>query len=101
MDDVIYFVSFAHVKNEYGVYEDTETLSDPIYCKVESVTRQEFYQAGQNNFKPSYKITTFHGNYSGESLIEYEGERLSIYRTYRIPNSDYIELYVERKTGRE
>ena len=34
----------------------------------------------------------------GETVCEYNGESFSIYRTYET-DSDYIELYVERKGG--
>lgn len=98
-DDVIKFITYNSNKNSYGVVEKTEVLSDDIFCKVEAVGGKEFFRAGQNKINPEYKITTFHGNYSGENLLEYNGKRYTIYRHYRAPNSDYVELYTEEKIG--
>ena len=40
----------------------------------------------------------FFGDYSGESVVEYNGGTYSVYRTY-LRKTDIIELYVERKGG--
>jgi hypothetical protein len=40
----------------------------------------------------------FFGDYDGERLLEYNGKRYGIYRTYH-GRGDQIELYVERKGG--
>jgi hypothetical protein len=40
----------------------------------------------------------FFGDYNGERIVEYKGERFSIYRTYHA-KTDTIELYAERKGG--
>ena len=43
-------------------------------------------------------MTMFRYDYNGEPIVEYNGQRYSIYRTY-IGKNDMIELYVERKGG--
>jgi hypothetical protein len=40
----------------------------------------------------------FFGDYAGEKIVEYNGTRYTIYRTYQARN-DLIELYVERREG--
>ena len=65
---------------------------------MDSVTRSEFYEAGRNGLNPEYRFTMFFGDYSGESVVEYNGDTYSVYRTY-LRKTDIIELYVERKGG--
>jgi hypothetical protein len=40
----------------------------------------------------------FFADYEGERLLEYNGKRYGIYRTYN-NGSDEVELYAERKGG--
>ena len=48
---------------------------------------------------PEFKVDIFQGDYQGEELAEHNGKAYSIYRTYRVPGTDYMELYLERKGG--
>ncbi|MBQ9234271.1 MAG: phage head closure protein [Lachnospiraceae bacterium] len=70
-----------------------------VFCKVESIQRDEFYRAGQNGMKPQYKFVTAKVNYSNEEIIVYRGIRYSVYRTYEVPGTDDIELYAEDMAG--
>ena len=47
--------------------------------------------------QPELKFTVFFGDYENESVVEFQGNRYAVYRTYRA--GDYMELYVERKIG--
>lgn len=84
-------------QDEDGVWRKTET-SRTVFCAVNSVTRDEFFEGGRDGLNPSYQITMFRYDYNGETIIEYEGQRYAVYRTY-IGRDDEIELYVERKGG--
>lgn len=97
MDDVIKLVSRTYAKNEYGVPEPTETKRE-VYATVSSITRAEFFDAGRNGLNPSFMFRVFAGDYNAESILEYDGNRYGIYRTYRT-DDDYMELYAERKGG--
>lgn len=97
MDNVIRLLSPIEAKDEYGVTRQTYE-SREVFCRVDSVTRAEFFEGGRNGLNPSFRMTMFHGDYDGESLLEYQGKSYSVYRTYQT-DSDYIELYVERKGG--
>lgn len=97
MDDVIELVSRTYAKNEYGVPEATETKRE-VYASVASITRVEFFEAGRNGLNPSLVFRVFAGDYSGETIVEHDGKRYGIYRTYRT-DDDYMELYAERKGG--
>jgi SPP1 family predicted phage head-tail adaptor len=70
-----------------------------ILCHIESIGQREFFSAGQNGINSDLKIVTQSVNYNNESVIEYNNERYGIYRTYRVNNSDEIELYCEWKGG--
>lgn len=95
--DVINLISMTRTQDEYGRWIATPTAKE-VYCQVESVTRAEFFDAGRNGLNPEYRFTMFCGDYSGESVVEYNGNTYSVYRTY-LRKTDIIELYVERKGG--
>jgi len=96
---VIYLVSKSFLPNSYGVYEETETRKK-VFCNVSSVTQTEWFEGGRNGLNPEYRMTMFKGDYSGESVLEYNGIKYTIYRTYETRN-DLIELYVEKRKGNE
>lgn len=83
--------------DDYGVSEKTETLTK-VYANVRSATRAEFYDGGQNGLSPEYVFTIFFGDYSGQQIVEYNGNRYTVYRTYQTKN-DTLELYTERREG--
>lgn len=95
--DIITLYSEAITYDSYGVAVPTET-SKEVFCKVDSVTRNEFFEAGRSGLNPEYRITMFFGDYSGEKTIGYNGKRYGVYRSY-LAKTDIIELYVERKGG--
>ena len=98
MDTVLNLISIEQVQDSYGVWR--ETLSPrQVFAEIHSITRNEFFEAGRNGLNPAFEFTVFHGDYQGETLCEYEGKQYSIYRTYIVPGTDYIELYVERQGG--
>ena len=70
-----------------------------VFCEIDSVSQTEFFAAQDADLKPEYRFTVFFGDYEGEKIVKYEGERYGVYRTYRA--GDYMELYAERKAGRD
>lgn len=97
--DVINLVKYPYVTNEYGVRVKEETpISRQVFCHVDSVTQSEFFNGGATGLNPEYRITMFRFDYDDETILEYNGEYYSIYRTY-IARNDEIELYVERRKG--
>lgn len=97
MDDVLYLVKQTMAADAYGVMRPTKNKKQ-VFCKVGSINRSEFYNAGRSGLNPDFMFSVFSGDYSGESICEYRGKSYSIYRTY-INNDDYIELYVQREGG--
>lgn len=97
MQDVILLRTPTMTQDAYGVphatYEERE-----VYAKVESVTAQEFFNGGQNGFKPEYRFIVNAWEYSDEPEVVYKGSVYSVYRVYR-RSLDRAELYAERKAG--
>ena len=95
--DVINLISESRTQDDYGRWIATKT-SNQVMCQVDSITRAEFFEGGRNGLNPEFKFTMFFGDYSGETVVEYQGKTYSVYRTY-LRRTDIIELYVERKGG--
>ena len=95
--DVITLLSSTKTQNAYGVWEETLT-SKNVFCQVDSVTRQEFFEGGRNGLNPEFRMTMFFADYNGERELIYKGLTYSVYRTFQ-KRTDTLELYVERKGG--
>ena len=95
--DVINLISESRTQDDYGRWIATKT-SKQVMCQVDSITRAEFFEGDRNGLNPEFKFTMFFGDYSGESIVEYQGKTYAVYRTY-LRRTDIIELYVERKGG--
>lgn len=95
--DVCNLISTTKAQDDYGVWRDTE-ISREVFCQVDSVTRAEFFEGGRNGLNPQFRFTMFAADYEDEPIVEYNGKRYSVYRTF-FGKTDNIELYVERKGG--
>lgn len=96
-DEQIKLVKVTHTQDDIGQYVEAEETRF-VFCSVSSVSAEEFFQAGQSGMKAQYRMTMFSHDYEGEQIIEYNGERFSVYRTYKTKTDD-IELYVESRVG--
>lgn len=97
-DDVLTLINTTQTQDEYGIFHEVDHPHQ-VFVHVNSISRSEFFSSGREGLNPSLEFTMFHGDYFGEKECEYKGDRYSIYRTYRVPGTDDIELYVERKGG--
>ena len=99
LDSVAYLTRQSFIEDEIGqCVEGEETLLE-VFVTETSITRAEFFGAGQNGFKPDLVLKMPKINYSGETEIVYNQKRYSIYRTFSGEDSDEIELYVRSKVG--
>ena len=96
--NVITLLSYERTQDATGVWRDGEETRRDIFCQVDSVSRAEFFAAGQNGLRPEYRITVFFGDYQGETRLIFEGVTYSVYRTYHA-RTDELELYVQREVG--
>ena len=94
---IIKLISETNTQDENGGWRATESETQ-VFCQVNSITREEFFEAGRNGLNPEYRFTMFFGDYNGERTVEYNGKRYGVYRTYHA-RTDSIELYAERKGG--
>lgn len=94
---VIKLIKPNYTQDSIGQYIYAETERQ-VYCDVRSITRAEWFEAGRNGMQPIYIFAMFGPDYEGEQIVEYEGKRYGVYRTYRGRN-ETIELYVEEKGG--
>ena len=95
---VAYLVYQSYYQDEYGVMQN-ETCKRKVYCDVNSVAQQEWFEGGRNGLNPRYRFRMFKYDYKGEKIIEYNNVNYAIYRTYEY--NDTIDLYVELKKGNE
>ena len=94
---VIYLVNITYTTDTIGQQIAIEN-KEPVYASVSSITRAEWFDAGRTGFKPEYAFTLFAPDYEGQTIVEYDGKRYGVYRTYRGKN-ETLELYTESKAG--
>lgn len=99
IDAIVYLINHPQQRDENGVMRKLDPVAREVYAQVESVTRSEFFDGGRNGLKPEYRFTVFRAEWQGERECKYNDIAYSIYRTYHVPGTDYIELYAERKVG--
>lgn len=95
--DIVTLVGYTRTQDEFGVWRSTPSERQ-VFCSVDSVTRDEYFEGGRNGLNPEYRITMFFGDYNGEDTVIYNGNAYGVYRTYHA-KTDELELYVERKGG--
>lgn len=95
MDSVITLVKQVYSTDASDYPTATETSKD-VLCDVRSVSQGEFFNASKAGLAPAFVFRVFNGEYSGEKILVYNGERYGIYRAY-IASGDYVELYAEFK----
>lgn len=94
---VLILVSQKYEPDALGQQIATE-IKRQVFCDVSSVSASEWFAAAQEGLKPEYRCTMFAPDYQGEEIVELDGKRYGVYRTYRGKN-ETIELYLERKAG--
>jgi hypothetical protein len=87
--NVITLLSATKTQDQFGVWRET-LMERNVFCQVDSVTANEFFNGGRNGLNPEYRMTMFFGDYQGETMLRYYGMTYAIYRTYQ-PRDDIIE----------
>ena len=99
MDGTAYLVEPVQEQDAMGQWKDTGESKKEIYVTVQSAGRAEFFQAAQTGNRCDYVFFTSPLDYDGEKILEWNGCRYDIYRTYYDPKLDQMELYAEERTG--
>jgi SPP1 family predicted phage head-tail adaptor len=96
--DIIELIPATKAVDANGVERMVEGKARTVMCRVKGITRNEFFEAGRNGLNPEFQFDLFFGDYDGEKIVRYNGQRYAVYRTY-FGRTDTVELYVERKGG--
>ncbi len=81
--------------DDYGDPVTQETTRE-VLGQLGSVGQTEFYQAHGVGLKPELKfVLADYLDYEGETLVEYEGQRYRVLRTYRSGQELELTLYQE------
>ena len=74
--------------------------SRTVFCRVASIGMREFYEASARDFYPEVKfILADYLEYNNEQLVEYDGQRYRVLRTFR--TGQELELIVTRASAEE
>lgn len=97
--DKIFLIREDYETDAIGQEIAKETKSE-VFCEISSISQSEFKAAGQSGIKPECKIVIWEAEYSNEQMIELDGKRFTVYRTYSRDDGK-IELYAEVRMGNE
>ena len=93
------FEAVSLIKRTWAGPDWTETSRD-VLCRVRSIGQREFYAANATDFHPEMTLVLAdYLDYQDETLVEYNGTRYRVLRTYRTGQS--LELTVERACAEE
>ena len=74
--------------------------SRTVLCSLRSIGQSEFYEASARDFYPELKfVLADYLDYNNEQLVEHNGQRYSVLRTYRAGQE--LELTVQRASAEE
>lgn len=94
----ITLVTQTRTQDANGVWRNGNPTEKVVFAQVSSVTRAEFFAAGESGIKPEFCFTMLAAEYNGETTILYNGAAYAVYRTFQ-RRTDIMELYVRRKAG--
>lgn len=97
MNDILLLISQTTSVDDYGDPVIQETTRQ-VFCRKASIGQKEFYQANAVGLQPEMKfVLADHLEYQGETLVEYDGQRFRLLRTYR--TGQELELTVYREVN--
>jgi SPP1 family predicted phage head-tail adaptor len=80
----------------HGVHDTVTETARTVFCTVQSVTRNEFYNAMNAGVQPEWVfVLALAEDYQGERVVRYKGQKLRVVRTY-VTEDDGIEITCER-----
>jgi SPP1 family predicted phage head-tail adaptor len=83
MNEILTLITVTQHVDEYGDQVATESRRE-VFAKLGSIGQKEFYQAHAVGLQPELKfVLADYLDYDGEALVEYNGQRYRVLRTYR------------------
>lgn len=95
--DEIMLISKKYEKDSMSQQIPQETIKK-VFCDIEGISSREIFEAGRNGLRPECRVIVFDSDYNGEEIVELNGKRYGVYRTYPRKN-EKVELYLEKKVG--
>ena len=97
MNEVLTLIQQTQGVDDYGDPVITETTRE-VLAKLGSIGQKEFYQAHAVGLQPELKfVLADYLDYEGEALVEHNGRRYRVLRTYR--KGQELELTVYREVN--
>ncbi len=97
MTDILVLIRQDHGVDEYGDSVLTETTRE-VFAAQRSIGQKEFYQAQAVGLQPELKfVLADYLEYENEQLVEHNGQRYRVLRTYR--TGQELELTVYREVN--
>lgn len=99
MSEVLTLIQQTRGVDDYGDPVITETTRE-VFAKLGSIGQKEFYQAHAVGLQPELKfVLADYLDYDDEPMVEHNGQRYRILRTYR--KGQELELTVYREVNPE
>lgn len=97
MTDILVLIRQDYGVDEYGDPVLTETTRE-VFAAQRSIGQKEFYQAQAVGLQPELKfVLADYLEYENEQLVEHNGQRYRVLRTYR--TGQELELTVYREVN--
>lgn len=97
MNEVLTLIQQTQGVDDYGDPVITETTRE-VFAKQDSIGQKEFYQAHAVGLQPEVKfVLADYLDYEGEPLVQHDGQRYRVLRTYR--KGQELELTVYREVN--
>lgn len=72
-----------------------------VMSALGTIRQDEFFLAHREGLKPKVMIYVHIPDYKKETLVEFEGKVLTLYRTYPNYEQGIVELYLMEKKGEQ
>lgn len=97
MSEVLTLIQQTRGVDDYGDPVITETTRE-VFAKLGSIGQKEFYQAHAVGLQPELKfVLADYLDYDDEPMVEHNGQRYRVLRTYR--KGQELELTVYREVN--
>ncbi|SDC06116.1 phage head closure protein [Shouchella lonarensis] len=97
LDDICDLITVDYITDDIQ-QEISQETARTVFCIRLSVSRQEFYNAGQAGHKPSMTLLVDSDEYDNEQKFVYQDQTYHVYRSF-LRQDGYTELYGEVRTG--
>ena len=95
MNEVLILIRQTYTTDDFGDPVTTETHRE-VFGRLGSIGQAEFYQAHAAGLKPELKfILADYLDYEDETVVEYNGQRFRVLRTFRNGLELELTLYQE------